>query len=320
MRVSVIIPVYNAERFLEQAVASVLRQPEVQEIFLVDDGSTDNSMQLSKRLAAHHPKTIKVLCHPDGKNHGPAATRNLGLASACCEYIAFLDADDLYLENRFTETIKAFDAHASADGVYETVRMLKEDHHLSESITRRAGGEFARLDCPNPNHLFAMLARAKNGYIHLNGLTLRRESIDSSLYFDPTLIQCQDTDFMLRLSARRRLYGAPMDRVVAYRRVHDTNRVFDVREAMHYSRVCMRKCARNGFYGLKDMRAKWSILNRMARASVLVVLVKRWNLPVTPFRLLIIAAFLIANPRVFNGLIRSQGSPSIRHRTHHDTP
>ncbi|GAF72464.1 unnamed protein product, partial [marine sediment metagenome] len=100
MDVSVIIPVYNAERFVREAVESALAQEETAEIILVEDGSPDNCWDICQLLAVQHAK-ITAIRHADRKNHGAGASRNLGIRNSHCEYVAFLDADDLYLPNRF---------------------------------------------------------------------------------------------------------------------------------------------------------------------------------------------------------------------------
>src|SRR6476661_1937714 len=105
MKISVVIPVYNVENYLQRAVTSVFEQPEVIELLLVEDGSSDNSIGLCRDLA-EKDKRIIVLQHRDGKNRGVAASRNLGIRNASCPFVAFLDADDYYLPNRFKHTVE----------------------------------------------------------------------------------------------------------------------------------------------------------------------------------------------------------------------
>ena len=88
MDISVIIPVYNAATFLRKAVESAVNLDEVKEILLVEDASTDNSLELCRTLQTEHPK-VKLFQHPDQGNHGAGATRNLGLEKATQEFIAF---------------------------------------------------------------------------------------------------------------------------------------------------------------------------------------------------------------------------------------
>ena len=94
--VSTIIIFLNAERFLAEAIESVLAQTyPTWELWLVDDGSTDRSSQLARDYAARHAARIHYLEHPGHENRGKSASRNLGLRHARGEYVALLDADDV---------------------------------------------------------------------------------------------------------------------------------------------------------------------------------------------------------------------------------
>ncbi|MCS4434558.1 glycosyltransferase family 2 protein [Aquiflexum gelatinilyticum] len=97
--VSVIIPVFNSQNTIERAVNSVINQPLVSEIILVDDGSTDNSILIAKNLITNHG-LVKLFFHPSNQNRGAAASRNLGLTHAQSEWVQFLDADDELLEGK----------------------------------------------------------------------------------------------------------------------------------------------------------------------------------------------------------------------------
>ena len=93
VKVSVIIPVYNAEKYLRECLDSVIGQTlQDIEIICVDDGSTDNSLLILQEYAAND-KRLKIV---EQANQGAAAARNAGIAVAQGEYLAFLDADDLY--------------------------------------------------------------------------------------------------------------------------------------------------------------------------------------------------------------------------------
>ena len=100
LQVSVIIPVYNAARFVEKAVASALAFPEVRQVVLVEDASPDDSLIVCQRLLATDPR-VELVRHPDGGNHGAGASRNLGLVRSTCPFVVFLDADDRFLPGRF---------------------------------------------------------------------------------------------------------------------------------------------------------------------------------------------------------------------------
>lgn len=91
-KVSIIIPVYQVEQYLERTIESVLAQTlSEKEIILVDDGSTDGSHRICDRYAEEYPGLIRVI-HKENEGLGPA--RNTGIQAACGEYIAFLDSDD----------------------------------------------------------------------------------------------------------------------------------------------------------------------------------------------------------------------------------
>ena len=105
---SVIIPVYNGEKYLSEAVQSVLAQPcDDLEMIIIDDGSKDASGAIADALAGEH-ENIHVYHIPNG---GVAAARNLGITKAAGQYIAFLDADDILCRDVYTEEL-----HRTMDG------------------------------------------------------------------------------------------------------------------------------------------------------------------------------------------------------------
>lgn len=113
-RVSVITIFRDGERYLEQAIASVRAQTLAGwELLLVDDGSTDGSSALARAHAARDPQRIRYLEHPARANLGMSASRNLGLAEARAPYVAFLDADDVYLPRRLERHAALLDAEPS---------------------------------------------------------------------------------------------------------------------------------------------------------------------------------------------------------------
>ena len=117
--VSVVVPFRNAERFLGEAIESVLAQSyENWELLLVDDGSTDKGPDIVRRLARERSGQIVLLGHPSGRSCGAAATRNLGIAHAQGDYIAFLDADDVWVPGKLREQTEAFGSFPKVGMVY----------------------------------------------------------------------------------------------------------------------------------------------------------------------------------------------------------
>jgi glycosyltransferase involved in cell wall biosynthesis len=117
--VSVIIIFFNAERFLDEAIESVFGQTyDAWELLLVDDGSTDGSTAIAQRYTQQHPGKVRYLEHTDHQNRGMSASRNLGIANAQGAYIAFLDADDVWLSNKLDRQVAILDAQPEAAMVY----------------------------------------------------------------------------------------------------------------------------------------------------------------------------------------------------------
>lgn len=103
--VSIIIPIYNAEKTLEHCLVSCLRQSlDSYEILLVDDGSTDQSLTIASKYGARFPERVRVFSQA---NQGPSSARNLGLTYAKGKYIAFLDADDRVDRDMFLRLVHA---------------------------------------------------------------------------------------------------------------------------------------------------------------------------------------------------------------------
>lgn len=134
-RVSIVTPFLNAERFLAESVESVLAQTRDDwELLLVDDGSTDRSRVIACAFAARFPDRIRVLSHPDNRCHGASASRNVGAAHASGEYIAYLDADDVYLPNKLACQVPVLDAQPEVGMVYAATEYWHSwsGHHEDE--------------------------------------------------------------------------------------------------------------------------------------------------------------------------------------------
>lgn len=94
--ISIIVPVYNAEKYLERTIKSVVNQTMKEwELLLIDDCSMDGSRDIMKRY-----ESANIRCFYSEKNEGPANARNIGLMNARGRYVAFLDADDLWVSDK----------------------------------------------------------------------------------------------------------------------------------------------------------------------------------------------------------------------------
>ena len=113
--VSVVVIFLDAERFLEEAIESVLVQTHARwELLLVDDGSSDGSSAIARRYAEGDPGRVRYLEHPGHRNLGMSASRNLGLHHARGEYLALLDADDVWFPGKLARQIELLEAHPEA--------------------------------------------------------------------------------------------------------------------------------------------------------------------------------------------------------------
>ena len=244
MNVSVIIPVYNALEFIEQAVSSAHIHADVKEILVIDDGSTDGSLDLCLRIEERYAK-VKVLQHPDGVNRGASASRNLGISHATQELIAFLDADDVYLPNRFDAERTIFSQCPDIDGVYGAT----EAEFITEAGKKRFND--ARMKpLTTISHwvapdevvwvLFGMSVHA-TGHFSCDALTVKKDLLRKTGGFDHALSYGEDTDLIIRMSVMGKLAAGSIERPVAVRGVHDANRVTNVKVANQHKEVFWSK-------------------------------------------------------------------------------
>jgi glycosyltransferase involved in cell wall biosynthesis len=221
-KVSVIIPVYNAEKYVARAINSALNLPETAEIIIVEDKSPDNALNLCLKLAENDSR-IKVFQHHDKQNHGAGASRNLGIVNASSEYISFLDADDYFLPNRFITDRLLFEEFNDIDGVYNAVGTIFYENVDSSLFSKEHVTTL--IEIVEPKMLCQTLISGKKGWIHLNGLTLKNNLKNQDYLFDKQLEIGEDTDFIIRLSNNRKLIGGEIFIPVAMRGVHKENRV-----------------------------------------------------------------------------------------------
>lgn len=221
--ISIIIPVYNAALYIEKAITSALQQPEVLEVLIVNDGSTDGSDEILQSIASTTTR-VTLLFHPQRINKGRSASRNLGLQHARGTYIAFLDADDYYLENRFSGDLPIFESQLDCDGVYNAIGV-----HFYRDATLEQQQELALYTITErikPQDLFENLLLGGKGHFSIDGLTLKRSLIDKVGFFNTHLVVGEDTDYMWRMALVANLYAGTIENPVAIRGVHDAN-VFD---------------------------------------------------------------------------------------------
>lgn len=231
--ISVVIPIYNTALYIEKGVASALEQPEVAEVVLVDDGSTDGSTELCQRLSQQSPR-VNFYQHPGGVNRGISATRNLGIRNSQFPLIAFLDSDDYFLPGAFQLSSAKLQDKA-IDGVYGMVQVvtIADDQTVVETKVPTLIG--IKADVP-PEDLFSVLVNGRLNSFHANSLVIRRSLLEKTGLFDETLILKEDVELWIRMAALGTLVSGDLEHPVAMHTVHATrsmNRMSNVLPAMN---------------------------------------------------------------------------------------
>jgi glycosyltransferase involved in cell wall biosynthesis len=142
--VSVCIPSYNHAQYLPYCLDSVLAQtyPNI-EVIIIDDGSTDNSLEIAREYAANHPDLIQVHTHPNGINCGISKTSNLGFSLAKGKYWSGLSSDDALYKDKIEKQVAYLETNPEVGFVYSYSDYIdaqgnKVQGRLGEDITQEA--------------------------------------------------------------------------------------------------------------------------------------------------------------------------------------
>jgi glycosyltransferase involved in cell wall biosynthesis len=207
--VSVVIPAFNAEQFLERTLSSVQQQTyENIEIIIVNDGSTDASEHISAKFAASDPR-IKTITQT---NSGVASARNRGLHSSSGEYVAFLDADDIWHPTKVERQMAALLASTNSTGygaVYTLHRHIDSQDRVLQSgrYWSRAGGLIT--------HLVTLRTECGSKILVRRDLALGVGGYETN----PDTNGVEDFDFELKLAARFPMFVVS-EYLVGYRKLH----------------------------------------------------------------------------------------------------
>jgi glycosyltransferase involved in cell wall biosynthesis len=251
MKISVIIPFHNAYSFLEKSISSVLNQEETGELILIDDHSTDNSLDLVQ-LLQQRDNRIKILQN-NANTSGASVSRNLGVYHASHDYIAFLDADDYYLPERFTSDVSLFLNNPDIDAVVNSVQIKLQQGEkqfiLNSFYIHNELLGFSRSFSPiEINDYIA-------GFnLHLNGLTIRKLIFQKTGGFDVLLKQGEDHDFYLRLFAQAKVISSDIKIAKAVYLIHTENSIQKINEAVYYRRMAAKK----HFFQKIPIKSSWS--------------------------------------------------------------
>lgn len=271
--VSVIMPVYNAEKFVRVAVLSALSQEHVGEIILIEDGSPDDALRVCQQLEKEYDK-VKLIRHVNGVNRGAGASRNLGIKAAVFPYIAFLDADDTYCEDRFRITKQIFEHRSDVDGVYEAIGVTFYDQAGKEAFCKmrnlkldKADNYVTHLRIDDPRRVYEALIRGRTGYFNTSGVTIRKDVFSGSFFFNESLRLHQDIDLWIRLSYHFNFVPGS-SQPVSRRGVHAENRISKQNlqsKYLYYRSLMVFFKHKNIPYGLKLYLFKSLVINNPRR-------------------------------------------------------
>ncbi|GLQ53670.1 glycosyltransferase family 2 protein [Devosia nitrariae] len=237
-RVSVITIFLNGERFIEEAVESVLTQDfDSFELILVDDGSTDGSTAIAKGYAARYPDRVRYLDHPNHANHGMSASRNRGLDAARGEYIAFIDADDVWSANKLSEQVAIMDAHTEVGMLCGAVRYWLSWNAGQDVIIRT--GHVWNVVVPAPEASLALYPLGTAAAPCPSDIMLRADLVASlggfEEHFTGPRQMYEDQGFLAKLYLAAPVFFS--DRVWLDYRQHDDSCVAEVTATGRYDEV-----------------------------------------------------------------------------------
>jgi glycosyltransferase involved in cell wall biosynthesis len=250
-RLSVLMPVYNAQRYVAQAVESILHQTWTDfEFLIVDDGSTDRSLKILQRYAAQDSR-IRLISRP---NTGCVRALNELLQLAQGDWIARMDADDVALPDRFAQQIDFLQQHPAVvcvggaqDWIDEAGRILL---HHPEAETNAAIQALALIGQTPINHPSALMWR---------WAMLRVGGYDESMY------PAEDLDLWLKLGEIGEL--ANLSTTVLQYRQHDqsVSERLQIQQTVQRRRACEQAWQRRGIDGQFQETEPWRPVDRPSR-------------------------------------------------------
>jgi len=187
-KISVIIPAWNATKFLWRAVESLAATNYSNlEVVIVDDASTDNTWMVCNEIQKRFPALVRIFQRPMSEVRGAAASRNLGIKMSTGEYVAFLDADDWVYPWRFEESVNILNTDPRVDAVYGECDVVYDDSHDSDlPVNKIANGHAS-------NEGVSFSEFTKNNLWHTSAILLRRSLLAKTGLFDKSFPIGQDS-------------------------------------------------------------------------------------------------------------------------------
>jgi len=194
-KVSVIIPVFNSEKYIENALLSVLKQTYKNfEIIIIDDGSNDNTLDVIHEIKNRFNENRIIILE---QNHrGCGAARNLGIRHAKADLIAFLDSDDIWFADKLERTIAVFNSRADVNLVsHDLIRVYSNGYKEMFFLHKRY----------NPKIDYFVNIYMSNCLV-TSTVTLKKSVLLKNECFNEYLHPAEDYDFWLKISSRIKPY------------------------------------------------------------------------------------------------------------------
>ena len=211
-KVSVIVPVYKAELYIERCVSSILNQTlDSIEIILIDDGSPDNSGKICDKLAKQNNNI--VVFHLE--NGGPSKARNIGIEFANGEYLGFVDSDD-YLDNKALETVwNFFENHKDIQLVTSEIY-----HFGARNDEHKSNWRFEEREVVNIKEDF------NYPQYYIGGVFLKDKAL-RSLKFDVNMDFWEDAMAINKVILKLGKYGLAKGAIYYYRKMENESSLVD---------------------------------------------------------------------------------------------
>ena len=225
MKVSVVIRTHDEAPRLRLTLASLKRQDHLSEVVVVDDGSTDETVEIVRSFGSR----VRLLQQPRA---GIAAARNAGIDAATTPWIALLDHDDIWEPDHLRETAAAIERCPSADVVYSPFQRLTWD----DASNRYCTGE----PDPAPGEDEVASVLMERCAILVSSITVRASAAVAAGGFDPHFINAQDWDLWVRMSRRGSSFALAPKPTTLYR-IHRASQTHSPLRALRFYRDVVRR-------------------------------------------------------------------------------
>lgn len=261
--VSVIIPVYNCENYLDDCITSIIKQSygfKNIELILVNDGSTDNSLKICKKYKNKYNNIIVI----NKNNTGVSDSRNIGLEKSNGKYILFLDSDDFMSNNSIKVLSDFLDKNSNVDFVISRVRMF-------ESTNRWHYLDFRF----NDNNKFIDIDKdIKYCQYHSTGI-LFRKSILNDIRFDKNIKYGEDMKFMSEIILKNSIFGKEKKSILFYRKRF--NKTSAVQKQFQDKSYYINTVEKSYKYIFDIVRKKYGYITKYFQYYILNNLIERFD-------------------------------------------